>query len=410
MEVLPMSALSISSLYPFRRAKIINCGQIIEPELGRVIHTELNPDLRFTPICSDCGSKAEGIHSWHHRSVKDLKLAEADNLITLNYRKIYCPTCGIKIEQLNVTDPGGPHVTNRMARYIFELCKLMTIQEVANHLNLDWKTVKKIDQQFLEKELGETDYSNSGLLAIDEISFGKYHKYLTVVLDFQTGRVIWVGEKRKVKTLDKFFENMPENDRINIKAITMDMWDPYIKAVRKWCPDAVIVFDKFHIVSSFSKVIDQVRRSETKKAISEQEQTVLKGSRWLLLKNKKNLKDKEKPKLDKLLKINENLSKVYILKDELKLIWKTDNFLDMRESLNNWYDVALESKLAPVTRFVAKLKRYQYGILTHVFYPIHTSKLEGTNNKIKEIKRSAYGFHDNRYFALKIKQAFPGKT
>jgi len=102
----------------------------------------------------------------------------------------------------------------------------MTVKEVADHLNLDWKTVKNIDKHFLEKEFGETEYENSGFLTVDEIYFGKYHKYLIVVLDFQTGRVLWVGKKRKVKTLDKFFKGMPESDRANIKAIAMDMWDP----------------------------------------------------------------------------------------------------------------------------------------------------------------------------------------
>ena len=110
------------------------------------------------------------------------------------------------------------------------------------------------------------------------------------------------------------------------------------------------------MISNFSKVIDQVRRSETKKASTEQEQKVIKGSRWLLLKNEKNLKDKEKPKLEKLLKLNENLSKVYILKDELKHIWDNDNLLDMRDALNDWYDQALETELAPVIRFVKQLK------------------------------------------------------
>jgi len=157
-----MSNFSISSLFPFHRVKINNCGQIREPELGIVIHTEMEPDLRFAPICSECGSKAKGNHSWHQRSLRNLNLAHANHQVTLYYRKIYCPNCGIRTEQLNVTDSKGPHVTYRMARYIYDLCKKMTVKEVADHLNLDWKTVKNIDKHFLEKEFGETEYENSG--------------------------------------------------------------------------------------------------------------------------------------------------------------------------------------------------------------------------------------------------------
>ena len=181
MEVLPMSNVSISSLYPFRRVKIENCSQIISPDHGTVIFTELNPDMRFNPICHECGSKAEKNHSWHSRPLNDLKLGHANNHIILRYRKIYCPNCGIKVEQLNVTEPGGPAVTNRLAQYIYDLCKHMTVQEVADHLNLDWKTVKNIDKHFLEKEFDQTDYNHSGFLAINDFSFVS-HSFLLPLL------------------------------------------------------------------------------------------------------------------------------------------------------------------------------------------------------------------------------------
>ena len=220
-----------------------------------------------------------------------------------------------------------------MAKYIHDLCCLMPIDQVTQHLNLDWKTVKEIEKRFLEEKFGETDYTNSGYIAIDEISVGKYHKYMTVVLDFITGRVIWCGKDRKTETLDEFFKNMPQKDLLNIKAVTMDMWDAYIKSIKKWCPHAVIVFDKFHIIAKFNKVIDQVRRSEqNRKDLNNQEKRTLKHSRWILLKNWGNLREKEKPRLEKLLTINENLYKVYILKDELKLIWNAENSRDMKEA------------------------------------------------------------------------------
>ena len=202
---------------------------------------------------------------------------------------------------------------------------------------------------------------------------------------------------------------MPEEDRENIKAVSMDMWDPYVNAVKKWCHNAAIVFDKFHIISDFGDVIDKVRNSEKRKEdLSEDEEDVIKGSKYLLLKNKENVKDDNMPQLEKLLELNKNISTVYILKEELKLIWQTTDYLEMRERLNNWCDKALESELTPVVNFAKKLKRRQYGILTYCFYSIHNSKLEGVNNKLKEVKRSAYGYHDVRYYMLKLKQAFPG--
>ncbi|MFO7815383.1 MAG: helix-turn-helix domain-containing protein [Halanaerobiales bacterium] len=135
----------------------------------------LTPNKRYAPICHACKSKAEGIHSWHQRKIRDLDILGNKCYVVLHYRKIYCPNCGTKVEKTGVTSPGGPQVTNRLAQYIHELCQHMTVKEVAEPLNLDWETVKKIHQKFLKKEFGETDYFHSGLLAIDEVSCGKYH-------------------------------------------------------------------------------------------------------------------------------------------------------------------------------------------------------------------------------------------
>lgn len=188
----------------------------------------------------------------------------------------------------------------------------------------------------------------------------------------------------------------------------MDMWEPFAQAVKESCPNVAIVYDFFHIVSNYNKVIDQVRRQEYRRACAD-DKNVIKGSRWLLLKNPENLKKRDKPRLDALLATNESLAKVYILKDELKNIWKQTNRLSMENGLDIWCNLALDAHLSPLTRFVRMLQRHKDGILNHAKYPIHTSKLEGINNKIKVWKREAYGFHDLEYFSLKIKQRCPGR-
>ena len=167
-------------------------------------------------------------------------------------------------------------------------------------------------------------------------------------------------------------------------------------------------FDVFHIVAQYGKVIDEVRRAETR-AAAEADKKVIKGSRWILLKNLENLKETEVPRLEKLLSINKNLAAVYILKDELKTIWHCPNRQYMTKTLDDWCSKALESGIPALQQFVKTLRYHEYGILNHTDYPIHTGKLEGINNKIKVIKRQAYGFHDLEYFILKIIQACPGK-
>ena len=230
---------------------------------------------------------------------------------------------------------------------------------------------------------------------------------MTVVADYFTGRVVWMGSNRDKKTLDKFFGIMSKKQKEAIEAVAMDMWEPFINRVRYHCPKAKIVFDFFHLVQGFGRVIDKVRRDEYKKA-TEQQRKVIKGSRYLLLKNEDNLTEKQKDRLDAILKLNSNLNILYVLKDQLKMLYYYSDREKVKTTLDDWCKMAGQIDHPAVNRFIKRLRFFEYGILDHADYPIGTSELEGINNKIKVIKRKAYGFHDPRYFALKVKQAFNG--
>jgi len=398
-----MSTLSIAEYFPFPRVRIIDQSVYLEATQARI---EVIPDQRFHPICHICGQRSVHIHSWIERTVRDLNLASVQVWLHCHYRKILCLQCQrILIEDLELFHPYF-RVTQRLARYIHELCKLMTVKEVAKHLGLDWKTVKNIDKLFLEKQYGQPDYDGLRILAIDEISIRKGHQYLTIALDYLTGRVVWVGKHRKARTLTRFFNQLSPQQRKSLEAIVMDMWDPYIKAVQKKVPQVKIVFDLFHVVAQFSRVIDQVRNSEYRKA-SQENKEVFRGAKYLLLKNRSNVRrKKDRQQLKELLKLNEVINTVLILKDKLKHIWSYRSRTWANNALNEWCALARALKNPAVTKFAKMLDRYRYGILNHCDYPIHTGKLEGVNNKIKVIKRKAYGFHDLRYFSLKIFQAF----
>jgi transposase len=398
-----MSALSIAPYFPFRRLKII--GQTVALDATGA-HFLAEPDKRFHPTCQRCGQRASAIHSWAQRKIRDLNLATAKTWITCRYRKVFCAHChGIHIENLDLFIP-HLRVTTRLARYIYQLCALMTVSEVAEHMGIDWKTVKNIDKFYLERDYGQPDLKGLRILAVDEISIKKGHRYLTVVLDFLTGRVLFVGKDRKAKTLKRFFNKLSISQRKAIEAVAMDMWDPFVKAVTDKLPNAKIVFDLFHVVANFNRVIDKVRNREYHKAIKN-DKSVYKGAKYLLLKNRKNIRrQSQRQQLKELLALNQVISTVMILKDKLKDLWTYRSRSWAQKALDQWCSLAQSLQNRSVNTFVKTLNRYRYGIINHCDYPIHTGKLEGVNNKIKVIKRKAYGFHDLRYFALKIYQAF----
>jgi transposase len=228
-----MSGVSITPYFPFRRIKIINQSVLVDASEARI---QVKPDKRFQPVCHFCGQKASGVHSWSQRTVRDLNLASAKVWITCQYRKLFCPHCQhISIEDLQLFDP-YLRVTERLALYIYQLCRFMTVTEVAKHLGLGWKTVKNIDKFYLEGQYGQPNLDGLRILAVDEISVKKGHRYLTVVMDYLSGRVVFVGKDRKAKTLKRFFNQMTAGQRKSIEAVVMDMWDPFIKAVKKNCP------------------------------------------------------------------------------------------------------------------------------------------------------------------------------
>lgn len=399
-----MSKLSITKYYPFMRVKIID--QTVHGEDASSALIKLAPDLRYRPLCHQCGLPAATVHSQgHRRHLRDLNMASAEVWLQVEYRKIWCNNCGgAKVEQLSFAD-ASRRVTHRLARYIYGLCKVMTVQDVADHLDLNPKTVKAIDKSFLEKGFGRTDCHALKILAIDEIALRKGHNYMTVVLDYLSGRVVWLGQGRDMDTLDRFFAEMTDKQKDAIEAVAMDMWEAYINRVKYHCPNAKIVFDFFHLVQGFGRVIDKVRRDEYLKA-NKQERKVLKGSRYLLLKNEENLTEIQQNRLQAVLELNSTLSILYVLKDQLKLLYYYSDRRKVKRTLNDWCRMAGQIEHRSVQAFIKRLRFFEYGILNHANYPIGTSRLEGVNNKIKVIKRKAYGFHDSEYFALKVKQAF----
>jgi len=225
-----MSELSIAPYFPFRRINIVK--QVVDETTSKAF-INVVPDKRFHPVCHLCGHKVSAVHSWAQRSIRDLNLASTQIWLRCAYRKLFCANCHrISIEELELFHP-YLRVTRRLATYIHHLCKVMTVTEVAQHLQLDWKTVKEIDKQYLEAHYGQPNYDGLRILAVDEISLRKGHKYITIVLDYETGRVIHVAKDRKAKTLNRFFNRLSAKQKKSIEAVVMDMWDPYIKAVKK---------------------------------------------------------------------------------------------------------------------------------------------------------------------------------
>ncbi len=291
------------------------------------------------------------------------------------------------------------------------MCRHLPLKRVAEFFGLHWNTVKAIDKRYLKEKLGPVELSGLRVIAMDEFAIQKGHRYATVIVDPTIKKVLWVGRGRGRKDIRPFFKALGKKGRKRLKAVVMDMNGAYEAEVRHQCPKAEIVFDLFHVVAKYGReVIDRVRVDEAKRLKHDSKaRKVVKSARWLLLRNRENIKrDEDRIRLDELLAANRSLMTVYVLKDDLKGLWSHRSKKDAGAAWENWFQRALESGIKPLVAFATKLEAYLPGILAHAKWPLHTSLLEGINNKIKVIKRIAYGFRDDEYFFLKIRDAFPG--
>ena len=286
----------------------------------------------------------------------------------------------------------------------------MPIQHVVQLSGLHWHTLKQLDKQRLARTVAEPDWSRIRRLVMDEFALFKGHRYATVIADAETHQVLWVGEGRSREAVRPFFIQLGEHCA-QIEAVAMDMNTAFDLEVKAHCPQAEVVYDLFHVVAKYGReVIDRVRvdRANELKTDPQRRRRVKRG-RWVLLKNRDNMTGQQHTYLDELLAENRSLMVVYLLREQLKELWYASSRNAALEAWAVWWQQVKESGIVPLIHFAQKLKPYLDGIVSSACYRLHTCRLEGMNNKIKVIKRMAYGYRDCAYFFLKIRDAFPGK-
>ena len=361
--------------------------------------------------CSRCQQVCVLVHERRRRKVRDRDLFDRRVVLDVPIRRMDCHHCGERsVEQIAWLDSRS-RVTQRLRCWVEALCQLLPIAHVAKLTGLHWHTIKEIDHRRLERLHGEFVVGDVRRLVMDEFALHKGHRYATVVMDAERMKVLWVGEGNSRESLRPFFELLGPERCARIEAVAMDMNTAFDLEVKRHCPQAEVVYDLFHVVARFGRdVVDRVRVDQAN-ALRDQPgaRRVIKRSRWLLLRNRDNLKHEQAVRLEELLAANAPLALVYLLKTELKEVWFAPSVIEGARRWRRWYRMAMESQLEPVIRFAKRLRKYLRGILASAIYPMNSSILEGVNNRIKVIKRMAYGFRDSAYFFLKIKAAFPGK-
>jgi len=366
----------------------------LEVQVERLDHRRLR--------CGECGMEVRGTRGRYpqERHWRDLSLRIDQVWIVYRPYRVACPRCGVRVERVPWA-PKSSRVTVALAKAVALLAKKLSWKEVAEHFQLNWKTVAQIIHWVVAQGLRLRRRKPLHVLGIDEVSRKKGHTYFTLFYDLERGELLWVSDGRTESAGDLFFAWLGKRRSHTIQAVCLDMWAPYLASVARHAPQALTVFDRFHLVRHLNEAVDEVRRQMVRD-LPEEERRAVKNTRYLWLTNPWNLTEAQRTSLSTLLTKNLPIVKAYMLKEAFQKFWDYLSPGWAEKWLKQWFWWATHSRLTPLRDFAHLLRRHEKGILAWTKLRISNGALEGMNHKIKLIGRRAYGFRNPYNYVIAI--------
>lgn len=354
--------------------------------------------------CGGCGISIRDVHSWTERRVRDLPWGIWQVWLVLDVHRVRCPRCGVRTERLPFIAGKAPYTT-RLEAAIARDCEAAPVSRVAQAWHLPAETVRRLDKRMLRRWAAGRPRKPLRFLGVDEIYLGRRDKFLTIVSDLETGEPLWAGRDRKRETLDRFFaEALPPARRRAVRAVCVDMWEPFTQSVRTHLPHARIVYDKFHVLRHVSDALDETRRAEFFRQ-GGAARALWRGKRWLLLRAWGNLERDERHQLRELLALNRRLAKAHLLKEQLAHLWDYIYEGAAFRFLTAWVRALRWQRLPAFDKVAQLLSRHLHGILAYCHVKVPFGKVEAINGNIRAMLRRGRGYRDHEYLLLKVQKA-----
>jgi len=360
-------------------------------------------------ICSGCGGRCWKIEEIRQRTVRDLPWRKYQTFVVVEFYRVSCPKCGLKVEAVPQLPSKAPF-SKDFEDAVGLACESAAARQVARQYGLAAGTVRAIDQRYLERWTKNRKKPVLRQMGVDEIYLGKTQKFLTVVSNLETGEPLWFGQDRKQETLDEFFRaELSGMQRGRIAAACVDMWEPYTASILHWAPQCRIVYDKFHVMQHASKAVDEVRRAEFFRK-GGRLRGLVKGKRWLLLSRWVHLDNRKRQMLNELFRLNRRMMKAYLLKESLDRLWTYRYEGAALRYLHQWIDQLRWQRLEPFKKLAEMLLSHLEGILNYCRVPVRFGVVEAVNGNIKALLRRGRGYKNLRYVLLKAQRLAALKT
>lgn len=362
-----------------------------------IFRSRLKNNMKQCPCCKSFDVR---IKETKERTFRMLNLGKKRTQLKIDVHKVWCKKCNKKAWIELPFSCGKLPMSKSFIEYIIQLTSMTTLLCVALFLCLQWKTVKNIDKANLKNRGKQFSFKKLRYISIDEIAIKKGHKYMTIFTDIATGQIIHAVEGRSEIVLRPFLRLLAKKAK-RLRGIGIDMSAAYASSIKKNLPNVSVIFDRFHVTKLLNNTIDRIRRAEYSKC-ENKGLRVLKGKRFLLLRNFVELEDYQKSSLQKLLEINESLAIAHSMKEQFRLFWQCNSKPEGARFLGWWIVQAIESGISLLAKTARTLLGHFEGLLSYFDHRIDNGKAEGINNKIKVLKRQAYGFRDQEYFKLRL--------
>lgn len=354
-------------------------------------------------ICSGCGGRCSKIEEIRQREVRDLPWRKYQTIVVVEFYRVRCPKCGLKVETVPQLPSKAPF-SKDFEDAVGLACESAAARQVARQFGLAAGTVRAIDQRYLERWARNRKKPVLRQMGVDEIYLGKTQKFLTVVSNLETGEPLWFGQDRKQETLDEYFRTeLSSLQRGRITAACVDMWEPFTASILSWAPECRIVYDKFHVMQHASRAVDEVRRAEFFRKGGRM-RGLVKGKRWLLLSRWVHLDSRKRQLLNKLFRLNRRMMKAYLLKESLDRLWTYRYEGAALRYLNQWIDQLRWQRLEPFRKLAEMLLSHLEGILNYCRVPVRFGVVEAVNGNIKALLRRGRGYKNLRYLLLKAQR------
>jgi transposase len=332
---------------------------------------------------------------WRHLGLGEIRLH-----LCYAPRRVECPACGVRTEQVPWAEAGS-RFTRDFEEMVAYLTRVTDKTQVTRLMGISWRTVGEVVERVVGRKQDPERLSNLRWIGVDEFSHRKGQRYLTLVVDHVKRRVVWAAEGKDSATLRKFFEELGPEKAAEIEGITTDLAGWNLKAIEEHIPQAEVVFDRFHVQKLASDALEKVRREQLRGTRGTPEGKFIFRSRYALLKNYGDLTKPQKQKLSEIERANKPLFRAYMLKETLAAALDYRQPKRAKHALREWLAWASRSRLAPFVKAAQTIRKHFDGILAYIKGRMSNGIVEGINNRMRMVARRAFGFHSaNALIAL----------